>query len=615
MQQDSRINRWAYRLGKGIAAAGIFIAVGMAAWFVLISPRIEALETAPGVHFVGNQINIRGSTGYTFGAGNKVLLLLDGIPVYASDTGQFNWDLLPPMEIRQIEILKGGGSALWGASALGGVVNIITKSPDPRGKFMFAFSAGKYDHPLYEEWTWTDPNRLHYNRADVSYSQQKGKVGFRLSAGQAMTTGYSELGDMRKNNVTGKVDVQVSRGLRWTAYGAYSLVRRGFFIQWKGQNDPYEVDPVNLKNRAATNQLALYTKLNWTPSPRLSFSARASLVRTLMGNQFGQNAGFNPAYGQGAELQILWITRSNHTITCGVQGQFDTGSTKYFGDHRGYAIGPYIQDEWRCLPNMRIIAGIRYDRYQLMGGKAEDLFSPRIGWNWQISQKSVIRASVGSGFRAATILERFMELAIMNFKIKKNEMLRPERSWAYDLGLRHNFSPHWTLDLSLFDNEYWDLIEAHLDLIRGQIQFRNIPRARIRGIEMMTQFTRPILYRNVRIVPGLKLSLTLMDHHDLQWGEPLVYRPKQLLTLESSLLIGAFVLEADYRYASKIDAVKLYPINDRVPMKFLDVRLSWDLWKLTFLIGAKNLLQYNYAPMESNLLGMRSFFVGLRGAF
>jgi len=46
LQQDSRINRWAYRLGKGIAAAGIFIAVGMAAWFVWISPRIEALETA-----------------------------------------------------------------------------------------------------------------------------------------------------------------------------------------------------------------------------------------------------------------------------------------------------------------------------------------------------------------------------------------------------------------------------------------------------------------------------------------------------------------------------------------------------------------------------------------
>ncbi|MDZ7346820.1 MAG: TonB-dependent receptor plug domain-containing protein, partial [candidate division KSB1 bacterium] len=91
----------------------------------------EALETAPGVNFIGDQINIRGSTGYTFGAGNKVLLLLDGVPVYASDTGQFNWDMLPPLDIEQVEILKGAGSTLWGASALGGVVNIITKDPTP----------------------------------------------------------------------------------------------------------------------------------------------------------------------------------------------------------------------------------------------------------------------------------------------------------------------------------------------------------------------------------------------------------------------------------------------------------------------------------------------------
>ncbi|OQX56967.1 hypothetical protein B5M50_06555 [candidate division KSB1 bacterium 4484_219] len=87
---------------------------------------IEALETVPGINFIGNQINIRGSTGYTYGAGNKVLLLLDGVPVYASDTGEFNWDMLPPLDIKRIEVLKGAGSTLWGASALGGVVNVIT---------------------------------------------------------------------------------------------------------------------------------------------------------------------------------------------------------------------------------------------------------------------------------------------------------------------------------------------------------------------------------------------------------------------------------------------------------------------------------------------------------
>ena len=574
---------------------------------------VEAMETAPGVHFIGNQINIRGSTGYTFGAGNKVLLLLDGVPIHASDTGQFNWELLPPLEIKQIEILKGGGSSLWGASALGGVVNIITREPDPSGRFLFSMSVGRYDRPFYEAWTWTDPDRLHNHRTEFSYSRQVGPMGFRISAGRVVTTGYTECGDMRKHNLTGKIDLRLSNSLRWTTYGAFSQINRGFFIQWKGPNDPYEVDPSNLENRARTNQLAFYSRMRWNPSPHLSVHGRFSLVRTLMGNQFGSDAGFNPAYGQGAELQLLWKPGSEHTVTCGIQGQFDTGSTAYFGDHRGYAVGPYLQDEWQFLPGMRLTAGFRYDRYQLVEGRAEDLFSPRIGWNWQLSEDTIFRASAGSGFRAATILERFLELTVMNFKIKKNEALKPERSWAYDIGVRHRFTDDWTFDFSIFNNEYRELIEAHLDLIRGQIQFRNIPRARIRGLEMTTQASGSFFLRGLHLVPGLKISLTLLDHQDLRWEEPLVYRPKQLFTLESSLRIGNVLIEADFRYAARIDAVKIYPINDRVPMKLLNARVSLDIRNLTLQIGARNLLQYNYAPMESNLLPMRNFFIGLQG--
>ncbi len=164
----------------------------------------EALEAAPGVHFIGSQINIRGSTGFTFGAGNKVLLLMDGVPVYASDTGEFNWDMLPPLDVEQIEVLKGAGSTLWGSSALGGVVNIITKDPSSTGKLMFSTSIGRYDEPAFGEWQWTDPDRLHYTRADISYSRRFKSLGLRLSAGRFVTTGYTELGDAQKTNLTVK---------------------------------------------------------------------------------------------------------------------------------------------------------------------------------------------------------------------------------------------------------------------------------------------------------------------------------------------------------------------------------------------------------------------------
>ncbi|MBN1542121.1 TonB-dependent receptor [candidate division KSB1 bacterium] len=573
----------------------------------------QALESAPGVHFVGNQINIRGSTGYTFGAGNKVLLLLDGVPVHASDTGEFNWDMLPPLDVEQIEVLKGAGSTLWGSSALGGVVNVITKDPSPQGKLMFSASAGRYDKPVFSEWSWTDPDRLHYTRTDVSYSRRYKSLGLRISVGRFATTGYTELGDAQKSNLTGKVDYRFANGIKWTGFAAYSHIDRGFFVQWFGQNDPYQVDPKNLDNRAKTHQISAYSKLAIPFSARFAINLRASFVRTLMGNQFGQGAGFNPAIGQGFEVQADWIPQSNHTLTAGVQVQYDAGSTKYFGDHTGYFIGPYLQDEWKIGGDLRLTAGFRYDRYQLIDGQKEDLFSPRLGLNWQPWESTSLRASVGSGFRAATIVERFLELSVMNFKIIANPDLKSESSWAYDLGFRQYLTPNWNIDLSLFNNEYWEMVEAHLDLIRGQIQFRNIPRATIRGVEATSNLSSEVALLGRSWIPALQLSLTAMDHRDRQWDEALPYRPKVLASAKASLKTGAVQVEIDYRYAARIDAVKVYPINDRVPMKFVDGRVSWRWKSYSLQLGINNIFQYNYAPMESNLMPMRHVTIGVKG--
>lgn len=574
---------------------------------------IEALETAPGINFIGDQINIRGSTGFTFGAGNKVLLLLDGVPVYASDTGQFNWDMLPPLDIEQIEVLKGAGSTLWGASALGGVVNILTKDPSPEGRLLFSFSAGKYDKPYYKEWEWTDPNRLFYSRQDVSYSKKFSKFGMRISAGRYFSTGYTQIGDFKKYNLTGKFDYRFGNGIKWTGYSAYSFIHKGFFVQWLGQNDPYQVDESNLLNYAATNQLSSYMKLAIPFSARFGMNIRASFVRTLMGNQFGESADFNPALGQGMEIQADWIPTTGHTITFGTQFQLDAGSTRYFGDHKGYFIGPYLQNEWTARENLRITTGLRYDRYQLIDGVKEDLFSPRFGLNWQPWKRSTFRASIGSGFRAATIVERFLELSVMNFKIKANPALKAESSWAYDIGFRQYITDDWNIDISLFRNDYRELIEAHLDLIRGLVQFRNIPRARIQGIEATMNMNFPVELFGWHLAPGIQASLTALDHKDIQWNEPLPYRPKVISTVKAVVKTGGLNLQVNYRYAQKIEEVKIYPINDRVPMHFVDVQTSYDFGPLTFQVGVNNLFQYNYAPMESNLMPMRTFTAGLKG--
>ncbi len=125
---------------------------------------------------------------------------------------------------------------------------------------------------------------------------------------------------------------------------------------------------------------------------------------------------------------------------------------------------------------MRLTAWVRYDRYQLINGQKEDLFQSRLGVNWQPWSTTTFRASVGSGFRAATIVERFLELSVMNFKVIANPELKSESSWAYDIGLPPIHHPELNIDISLFDNEYWEMVEAHLDLIAARSSSAIFPR-------------------------------------------------------------------------------------------------------------------------------------------
>src|SRR5690606_30947478 len=83
----------------------------------------------PGVDIIDGQANIRGGSGYSYGAGSRVLILLDDIPALQADAGTTNWNDFPIENIARIEILKGASSVLYGSSALNGIINVLTGYP------------------------------------------------------------------------------------------------------------------------------------------------------------------------------------------------------------------------------------------------------------------------------------------------------------------------------------------------------------------------------------------------------------------------------------------------------------------------------------------------------
>src|SRR5690625_2093272 len=86
----------------------------------------KAIEQDPGVTIIDRQVNIRGGAGYSYGAGSRVQVLLDGLPILQADAGLPNWSSIPLENVGQIEIIKGAASALYGSYAMYGIVNVRT---------------------------------------------------------------------------------------------------------------------------------------------------------------------------------------------------------------------------------------------------------------------------------------------------------------------------------------------------------------------------------------------------------------------------------------------------------------------------------------------------------
>ena len=100
---------------------------------------------------VDGEPQIRSGSGFSYGAGSRVMVLVDDLPVLSGDAGRPSWGFLPLENLEQIEIIKGASSVLYGSAALSGVINIRTRYPDARPLTRVSLQHGVYSDPRSAE--------------------------------------------------------------------------------------------------------------------------------------------------------------------------------------------------------------------------------------------------------------------------------------------------------------------------------------------------------------------------------------------------------------------------------------------------------------------------------
>ena len=586
----------------------------------------QALEHVPGVQVLGNSVNIRGSSGYAYGVGSRVLLLVDGVPLMGPDQGGFDFDGLPLTQTRQIEVLKSPGSALYGGGALGGVINLITEDFKSTPETSFRFYSGLYQPVRFDQWktSWdeaSDPRPFTGILFGRSH-QVTNRFGYWLSGKLQQNSGYLQSNETKGIELYSKIGYNISDEIGLTFYSSVRRNRNQQFLYWNGLADPLRPGEIQLGSGSATgSNEGLSDRI--TLLPVFTHKINSSLEYILKGRLFG--VAFRPIDNQGnvrpsdkhnvgvrygGEIQFNIDPTDQFMITTGLT--FDENyirSDVFVGEDsllvRNQPEGAlFLQAEYEWNQNFTTTAGFRYDAYQVHTLDTATQFSPKFSSSYRFNQYLTARASFGRGFRVPSVAERFFSNRDF-FPLESNLALRPETSTGYETGLTffNLIQNRFTMkaDLTGFWNEYRELVEPTFIQNIGAFQFVNITRARIRGFEASVALS------DVEQNHHLNLGYTFLDPVDLELERALVYRSKHLVQFSSrSVLLSWFEAGVDFRFASAPDAVDsdfafFVPDADLFPAVYVtDLRMRFFYEKqgqsfgLSGTVVVRNLLDYYY---------------------
>lgn len=461
----------------------------------------EVIEKIPSVTVVDGQANIRSGSGYSYGAGSRVLLLIDDLPALQGDASFPSWSFVPVENIAQIEVVKGAGSALYGSSAMNGIINIRTAYPTSDPYTRVSLTGTAYDTPRDAAMRWWNdttatPGRL---GAQLAHRQRIGKKldlvlgGYYLREQSFRQGEYDRYGRFNVNTryrVSDKLNFQLNTNVQ-TGRSA------NFFI-W--QNDSTGA----LLPRDGT--LADNENFKITVDPSVTYY-RGTGRHKLMGRLYHlQNVQGTDLTDQSVRSTQYYgeyqfqrkIDAAQLVVTTGVVASQTLVNAALYGNttHTASNAAFYVQADKKFGDRLNVSAGLRYESNTISNPDSAKAPSSevqpvtRIGLNYQLAKFTYLRASYGEGYRFPTIAEKYISTNIGNaLFVFPNDSLRSETGWSAEIGLKQGFKIgtgfQGYIDLAAFWMEYNDMMEFTFGVYPQGFGFAslNIGDTRIRGLD------------------------------------------------------------------------------------------------------------------------------------
>ena len=465
------------------------------------------LDKVPGVNMVGDQANIRGGSGFSYGAGSRVLLLVDDMPIFQADAGFPQWEDVPLENIEQVEVVKGASSALYGSSALNGIINVRTAYAKSKPETSFAPFYTVFMSPKRKELKWWD-DAPYTTGLSGSHRRKIGKLDLVLGGNYIRTESYRDSTMSRR----GRFNINT----RYRITDRLSVGLNTNFNKNKGSSYFFWQDKDNLYRPGAS--ISNSKNFRYNIDPFLTWFDPSNNRHKVMGRFFSVENNSGTAEADQSNVSDMYygeyqFQRKMEKIGLVTTAGFVYTGTKVraplYGDSTFTSrnLAGYFQFDKKFFEKLTLSGGFRIEsntvltpdslHYQsgsleiegkIPGGKIQEskpVF--RFGTSYQAGASTYIRASWGQGYRFPTIAEKFIFTLFGNVPIIPNFDLHSETGWTAELGLRKGFQLDnfiGYLDLAGFLSEYNNMMEFTFVTTSFAFQSQNVGDTRIKGAEI-----------------------------------------------------------------------------------------------------------------------------------
>ncbi len=588
-----------------------------------------ALDKIPGVQMQDGQANIRGGSGYSYGAGSRVLVLVDEISALQADAGRLNWNDVPVENIAQVEVLKGASSVLYGSAALNGIINIRTGEAGSVPVTRISTMAKQFLAPADERahW-WKDEIAPREFNVSALHKQKIKNLDLIVSGFYGDTKDVYQDAFNKRYRLTTKLKYRLSPNLTAQLGVTYNAANSASHLLWRNASTGKYGYLINSLSTTEASRIFFDPSLTYFDKGgnKHRFFSRYYSVTNINNDNRSNTSNFASGEYQFHRDLTSW----NANLTAGVTYSGVNSDSELFGDTliTSRNLATYAQLDKKLGERLLLTLGARLENNALNsppivngelvpdnGNEQETKAIFRAGANYKLAEYSNLRASFGQGYRYPTVTEKFIFTEVGAFTIFPNVNLRSETGWSAEVGIKQGVKVGgWRgfVDVAAFLMEYQDMAEFGLAIEDTSFGFKsqNVGDTRIKGCELELGGESSLFDIPIRVIAGYTYIDPKYIDFNTQLQEAstseeniLKYRSRHNLKADIQAQVKIFTIGLSYQYASEMVAidnlfyefndfvqVQLYRDNNDTAYQLFDARLGMKLDHISFSLHMNNIL-------------------------